>query len=188
MDSDMKISNSMDSGMQITNSMDGDMKISKNMDGDVPITNAETIQILSAAVQDSKPWMERFTRQQYPDAFREYQNHYALPYRNAIHNADSPEHLAKILLDALEQGWKTESFWRRSTRIFAEKQMVVVYLAPMLADAGEKTFAHCLRDEWCRRRPKDHWKIAPYETIRDSFRTTIMGIVVEPRHTETEDD
>ena len=141
---------------------------------------------LISAIQDAKPWLSRFTRTAYADAFREYQRRYGAAYREAVRDADGVT-LAETLLDTLSEGWKRETFWKRSTRRFEEKQMIFAYLSPMLLEAGDAEFAECLREAWRRRWPKDAYKTATWRKLRDGFRLTVMGMEIGSRQADDDD-
>ena len=143
---------------------------------------------LLSAVQDCKPWLVRFTRTEYAEAFREYGRTYAAAYRGAIRAAGGNlSGLAGELLDALADGWKREKFWRRSTRRFEEKQMIFRYLSPMLLEIGGAEFAGCLRDTWRARWPKDAYKTVTWKKLQDGFRLAILGVEIGPRQVGDED-
>lgn len=140
-----------------------------------------------AAIQERKPWLERFTRTEYADAFRAYTFRFTPVCRAALAERP-PEELAAELAAALEEGRKRERFWNRSTRAFEEKQMVVAYFGPMLLDMGRGDFVEAFRAEWARRWPKDTWKAVPFDKLRRSFRRTFMGFEVPDRHDDGDDD
>lgn len=143
---------------------------------------------LMSAIQDTKPWLVRFTRTEYAEAFREYQRRYGTAYRDAIRDADGDlSALAEAILDELSEGWKREIFWKRSTRRFEEKQMIFRYLSPMLLDAGDAEFAECLREAWRRRWPKDAYKTVTWRKLQNGFRLTVMGLEIGSRHGDDED-
>lgn len=143
---------------------------------------------LLSAVQDCKPWLVRFTRAEYAEAFREYERTYAAAYRGAIRAAGGDlSGLAGELLDALADGWAREKFWKRSTRRFEEKQVIFCYLTPMLLEMGDAEFAACLRDTWRARWPKDAYKAVTWRKLQDGFRLTVMGVEIGTREAEDED-
>lgn len=143
---------------------------------------------LLSAVRDCKPWLVRFTRTEYAEAFREYERTYATVYRGAIREAGGNlSGLASELLDALADGWRREKFWKRSTRRFEEKQMIFRYLSPMLLEIGDAEFAACLREAWRARWPKDAYKTVTWRKLQDGFRLTVLGVEIATRRAEDED-
>ena len=131
---------------------------------------------LLAAVQNGKPWLDRFTRPAYPKAFAEYAARFGPLYRAAIQEAgERPEELAAELVDALARERTGERFWNRSVRAMDEKRMAVCYLSPMLMEQGDGAFAEALREAWSARWPRDAYQTASYDKLRGSFRTTILG-------------
>jgi hypothetical protein len=135
---------------------------------------------LLSAIRERKPWLERFTRTEYEKAFQEYRERYGGLFREALQGADA-DSLATDTLDELEKGWKAEKFWKRSARRFEEKQMIFMYLSPMLLEIGEEAFAAALRDEWRRRSPKDAYEVVAWRKLKKGFRLTVMGIEVGRR-------
>ena len=134
---------------------------------------------LLSAIRERKPWLERFTRTEYETAFAEYQTRYGVLWKGAVRNAgDDASALADELLDEIATGWASERFWKRSARRFEEKQMVFLYLSPMLLELGEEAFATSLRDAWRQRWPKDAYEVVTWRKLKKGFRLTIMGIAV----------
>lgn len=91
---------------------------------------------LLASIQEREPWLRDFGRQTYRDAFRSYTERFGPLFMEAVRNQD-PADLAKALLDGLDAGWRAQRFWRRGVVRAEEKQMVVVYLSPMLLGLEE---------------------------------------------------
>ena len=140
-----------------------------------------------SAIQDRKEWLARFTRTEYEQAFHEYCNQCGEVFRGVIREADKdPAALIESMLDSVSEGWKREAFWRRTTRRFEEKQMVFLYLTPMLLEMGEEAFAQSLREAWRKRWPKDGYEVVTWKQIKRGFRLTIMGFEVGNRQ-EDED-
>ena len=134
---------------------------------------------LLSAIRERKPWLERFTRTEYEQAFAEYQTRYGVLWKGAARNAgDDASALAEELLDEIATGWASERFWKRSARRFEEKQMIFLYLSPMLLELGEESFATSLRDAWRKRWPKDAYEVVTWRKLKKGFRLTIMGIAV----------
>ncbi|MBR3569564.1 MAG: hypothetical protein IKN96_02015 [Oscillibacter sp.] len=132
---------------------------------------------LLSAIRERRPWLERFTRTEYEQAFQEYRKQYEELFREALRNADA-DSLAAETLGELEKGWKAEKFWKRPARRFEEKQMIFMYLSPMLLEMGEEAFAAALRDAWRRRSPKDAYEVVTWRKLKKGFRLTVMGIEV----------
>lgn len=133
---------------------------------------------LLASIQEREPWLRDFGRQTYRDAFG--------PIRSGLDRCSwrrcairIPADLAKALLDGLDAGWRAQRFWRRGVVRAEEKQMVVVYLSPMLLgleEAGCQSLAQALMEQWAARWPGDGYRMAPYDQIQAGFRNAIMGI------------
>ena len=133
---------------------------------------------LLASIQEREPWLRDFGRQTYRDAFRSYTERFGPLFMEAVRNQD-PADLAKALLDGLDAGWRAQRFWRRGVVRAEEKQMVVVYLSPLLLgleEAGCQSLAQALMEQWAARWPGDGYRMAPYDQIQAGFRNAIMGI------------
>ena len=133
---------------------------------------------LLPSIQEREPWLRDFGRQPYRDAFRSYTERFGPLFMEAVRNQD-PADLAKALLDGLDAGWRAQRFWRRDVVRAEEKQMVVVYLSPMLLgleEAGCQSLAQALMEQWAARWPGDGYRMAPYDQIQAGFRNAIMGI------------
>ncbi len=87
------------------------------------------VQILCAAVQEAPAYLSRFTRKEYPLAFREYAERFAPVWTAAVRETAGEETALTVLadnfLEGLEQGWRRQRFWNRSSVRVNEKQMVV---------------------------------------------------------------
>lgn len=133
---------------------------------------------LLASIQEREPWLRAFGRQTYRDAFRSYTERFGPLFMEAVRYQD-PADLAKKLLDGVESGWRAQRFWRRGVVRAEEKQMVVVYLSPMLLgleEPGCQSLAQALMEQWTARWPGDGYTMAPYDQIQAGFRNAIMGI------------
>ncbi len=153
------------------------------------------VEALCAAVREADQWIPRFTRRDYPDAFRAYMEQYGPLYAQAVRDADGDEEklraLSCALVDALAAGWKRQRFWNRGAVRVSEKQMMVNYLSPMLLEMPDPMcgrLAGMLRQEWEDRWPSDAYHITTYEVIRSGFRFAIMGIDLERKHLDPEKD
>ena len=90
----------------------------------------------------------------------------------------------------MEQGWRRQRFWNRSSVRVNEKQMVVGFLTPLLLGLEEPLcpeFAQILRDRWAARWPRDPYQTAAYADINSGFRYAIMGIPMQPPKDERQD-
>ena len=135
---------------------------------------------LLAAIQD-RTWLREFQRGQYVGAFAAYAEEYGPVYAAALAE-EAPAHLAEALMEALEAGWRCSPFWKRSVRQMEEKQMVVVYLSPMLLQRPETApLAETLAKVWAERHPGDGYRMAPWEEINAGFRNTILGFEIPKR-------
>lgn len=133
---------------------------------------------LSAAIQNGRPWLTRFTRREYAKAFREYTATYGEIYRAAILAAEDTNRLAEDVLDELAAARKKLRFWNRGERVFDEKQTVIKYFAPMLLELGCEDFAEIFRAAWNRRWPKDPYEHTTFEQLNKSFVNVIFGIAM----------
>ena len=133
---------------------------------------------LTAAIQNGKPWLDRFTRLEYRKAFRAYMDQYGKDCLALIQNAQDPDALVEEILCELEAGRKKLRFWNRGERIFDEKQTVIKYFAPMLLELGCEDFAQSFHTAWNRRWPKDPFEYVPYEQLSKSFVHVILGIAM----------
>lgn len=146
------------------------------------------------AVRKGGPWLERFNRREYPEAFREYMERFGPAYRTALGEAGEDEAalqaLADRFLDELEAGWRRQRIWNRAAAKANEKQMLVEYLSPMLLEleAPGPRFAAVLRDRWAARWPKNVYYTASYAKIRRGFRNVILGIELGDRQRDPEED
>jgi len=143
------------------------------------------------AIQESRFWLDRFARREYPKAFREYTEQYGAAFAAETAAAESLDTLAETFLDALEDGWKRRRFWNRSAVRVDEKRMIVSYLSPMLMKLEGTLcpqFAQCLQSHWKARWPKDDYGIATYEVLQDGFRNSVLGIDLANKHIDPERD
>ena len=134
---------------------------------------------LLPSIQEREAWLKAFGRQTYRDAFRSYTERFGPLYMEAARNCGDPADLAQKLLDGLERGWRAQRFWRRGVVRAEEKQMVVVYLSPMLLGLEKPAcqgLAQALMEQWAARWPGDGYRMAPYDQIQAGFRNAIMGI------------
>ncbi|MBP3509739.1 hypothetical protein [Oscillibacter sp.] len=138
---------------------------------------------LCAAVWEAPDWLPRFRRQEYPQAFQEYQKRFAPLYAQAVEETEGDltalEGLANDILDELEAGWKRRRFWNRTAVRVEEKQVIVSYLSPMLLELPDPLcgrLAGMLRQGWADRWPKDAYQITTFEVLQKGFRNSILGI------------
>lgn len=150
---------------------------------------------LLAAIQTGRTWLDRFTRRDYPKAFKEYTAQFGPAYLEAVQAAGGDETalqaLADEVLDGLETGWKRQRFWNRSSVTVNEKQMIVDYLTPMLLEQAETDcprFAALLQERWAVRWPKDGYGTATYAQLLGGFRYSILGIDLANKHLDPDND
>lgn len=141
--------------------------------------NEVNVETLLAAIQDGKPWMNRFTGKGYGAAFEEYCARFGPICREAVLQAgeEGLPALAEVLLDGLAEGWRRRRPWDRSLAKVEDRQMLVCYFSPMLLeDPLCVPLAEKLREGWAARWPKDAYQTAPRKTLQKGFRTTFLGI------------
>ena len=114
--------------------------------------NEGNVEPLLAAIQDGKPWMNRFTGKGYGRAFEEYCARFGPLCREVAlrEGEEGLSALAEVLLDGLETGWRR----RRLCAPLAEK----------------------LREGWAARWPKDAYQTATKKELQRGFRNSILGI------------
>ena len=134
---------------------------------------------LLPAIQNAAPWLSRFCKAAYREAFREYREAYGELYGQALRD-EEPEELAEALLNGLEEGWKRQRRWNRTAVRMDEKQMLTVYLTPMLLEEEPEglALAEALQSAWAARWPREAYQIGRFEVFQKGFRTTILGIPV----------
>lgn len=136
-------------------------------------------EILLSAIQDGKPWLARFSGKEYDQAYQDYRARYASLFREAA-LADGEEGiaaLAEVLLDGLAEGWARQKPWNRSLAQLSDKQMIVCFLSPMLAeDPVCAPLEKKLREGWAARWPKEAYQAGSMEKIRKGFRPSFLGI------------
>lgn len=138
-------------------------------------------EILLAAIQDGKPWLERFNGKEYDKAYQEYRAKYAPLFREAAlaDGEEGIEALTEVLLDGLAEGWARRKPWNRSLAMLNDKQMMVCFLGPVLMeDPVCAPLEEKLREGWAARWPKETYRAASLEKIRKGFRPTFLGIAL----------
>lgn len=133
---------------------------------------------LVAAIEDSHPWLDRFTRREYAKAFRGYVQIHGDACLSLIRSAADTMILAEETLDQLEAERKKLRFWNRSGIVFDQKQTLIKFFAPMLLQLGCEEFADALKTAWNNRWPKDPYDHATFEQLNGSFVNVILGITV----------
>ena len=138
---------------------------------------------ITAAIQEGRPYLDRFMRREYEKAFRAYEKAYWGPCLQALDAAreDLPA-LAEQVLDELQEGRRRTRFWNRGAQSFDEKHTVIKYLAPMLLEHGEEAFAQLLKDAWCHRWPKDPYEQTSFGELRKGFVNVILGIQLKDKN------
>lgn len=142
---------------------------------------------LLTAVTQTKPWLNRFTRFEYRKAFAEYTALYGEAYRQAI-AAEDPVVLADAVLDGLEAYWKKLFFLNRAAARIDCRQVVIVYLSPMLCKQGEEAFCEILRQRWAKRWPDTEYRVTSYEKLLNGFRNSVLGIDLAGKHYDEDSD
>lgn len=140
-------------------------------------------------------YLKRFEIREYSKAFREYMETCGDAVEKEICAAEASggteglNALAADVLNELERRWKAQRFWNRAAAKADSKQMILVYLSPMLLEKGGACalFAQLLRDGWAARWPKDAYAIADYQKLRKGFRNVILGVDLD-RLRRTDDD
>lgn len=147
------------------------------------------IEELAEAIQNPRPWLARFRKREYPEAFRDYRELYGPLFDRAAREAEDVTVLAEELAAAWERGWRRHGFFSRSTVQAEEKQVLTVYLSPMLLEREEpaaRTLCRCLREVWAGRRPRDAYQLASFETLQAGFQDSILGIPLKDRQGKSE--
>lgn len=145
---------------------------------------------LLAAIQDGKPWLDRFNGKEYDKAYQDYCERYAPLYREAALSAgeEGLPALAEVLLDSFAEGWARQKPWNRSLARINDKQLIVCYLSPMLLeDPVCAPLAEELQKGWAARWPKEAYQTAPLSKIRKGFRPTFLGIPLPGARAEDDD-
>lgn len=150
---------------------------------------------LLLALQDGESWLALFERRTYKKAFLKYCEQFSGFFKELLQTCAEEESLrvaAEWMLTEMEKDWKRQRFWNRSTARLNHKQMLIIYLSPMLLAMEEPMaarFAELLRDGWAARWPKDAYDIAPFERLGKGFRNVILGVDLDAfRRDEEEDD
>lgn len=149
---------------------------------------------LLLAIQDSETWLELFDRRTYKKAFQKYREQFSAAFGEMFRICSTEEMLrsaADWMLTELEKGWKRQRFWNRSAARLDQKQMMIVYLSPMLLameDPVGAHFAELLRDTWAARWPKDAYEITSFEKLGKGFHNAIFGIELNAFNRGEEED
>ena len=95
---------------------------------------------------------------------------------------EDPAALAASLLDGLEGSWQGLSPRRRKEARGGTRQMLALYLSPLLLDLGDqpagRRLAETIREAWLTRFPKEPYTVTDHTALEAGFRDTIMGIEV----------
>lgn len=136
---------------------------------------------LLSAVRDAQAWLPRFNRRDYVPAFAEYRARFGPALLSLIREED-PAALAASLLDGLGESWQALSTRRRKEARGGARQMLALYLSPLLLDLEDqpagRRLAETIREAWLSRFPKEPYTVTDHAALRAGFRDTIMGIEV----------
>ena len=133
------------------------------------------------AVANGNKWNDPAVRSHYREVLDTYRQEHLDGCVKEIREADNPHGLASDMLNQLQERWKKISFPSRSGKKEDDKLKIVMYLLPMLVDAGDPActaFVSAFQDEWNSRFPKWILRAASGETIAGGFRRTILGIPI----------
>ncbi len=148
-------------------------------------------QALLEAIVQTHPWVVRFTRYEYREAFQEYSRCYAPRYAEAAAHSEDISALAGEIIDALVQQRVGLRFWNRGAAAAEQKTVAVCYLTPMLLQSEEprcRELAFALCEKWREKWPKNGYETADFATLADGFRRSIMGIDLANKHLNKERD
>lgn len=136
---------------------------------------------LLSAVRDAQAWLPRFNRRDYVPAFAEYRARFG-PELLPLVREEDPAALAASLLDGLEGSWQALPRRRRKEARGGARQMLALYLSPLLLDLEDqpagRRLAETIREAWLARFPKEPYTVTDHAALRAGFRDTIMGIEV----------
>lgn len=136
---------------------------------------------LLSAVRDAQAWLPRFNRRDYVPAFAEYRARFGPDLLSLVREED-PAALAASLLDGLEDSWQKLSPRRRKEARGGTRQMLALYLSPLLMDLEDqpagRRLAETIREAWLTRFPKEPYTVTDHAALEAGFRDTIMGIEV----------
>lgn len=137
---------------------------------------------LLSAVRDAQAWLPRFNRRDYVPAFAEYRARFGADLLSLLAREEDPAALAASLLDGLEESWQGLSPRRRREARAGTRQMLALYLSPLLLDLEDqpagRRLAESIRGAWLARFPKEPYTVTDHAALRAGFRDAIMGIEV----------
>ena len=137
------------------------------------------------ALKKNRPWVNRFTRFDYREAFQDYRDVYEKTCRLQLSEMQDYVFGASAFMDELEQHWKKQFFFNRTAERVDCRMTAVSYFIPMLLLCDEeraRVFAEALKQERESRYPKEKLGISDYETILNGFRFSILGVDIERKH------
>lgn len=144
---------------------------------------------LANAIIKGKSWIQRFTRYEYRDAFKEYKEQHFSDCYTEISGSDDLKELALCLTEELDASVARMFFLNRAGARVDIKMMIVSFFVPMLLENKEcLSFCEIFRDTWNERKPEDKFEISDYEKILNGFRHSILGIDLERKHFSREKD
>jgi len=121
-------------------------------------------------------FLEKFTRSQYKDAFRQYCSETARFFSDLDSGAYSAEAAASGLIEHVEA--LLPKRFRRKIIFFDLKRLIFLYTVPAAIDHGSEqsiAFVDALQKTWNEKHPGDLLNAAKFEEINGSFNNTIMG-------------
>lgn len=140
------------------------------------------IEELLPAIRDSKVWLQQFSRRDYSSAFEVYCARFASAYMAAAQKAEDEgtmEGLAESLLRAAETAWMAAPVWKQNGIRYGTKNMLLVYLSPMLLHMNTSACTHLaevLCQQWTARQRKDPYEIVTYEELRNGFKSVLPSL------------
>lgn len=121
-------------------------------------------------------FLEKFTRSQYKNAFRQYCSETARFFYDLDCGAFSSEAAASGLVEHVEA--LLPKRFRRKIIFFDLKRLIFLYTVPAAIDHGSEqsiAFIDALQKTWNIKYPGDPLNAAKFEEINGSFNNTIMG-------------
>lgn len=121
-------------------------------------------------------FLEKFTRSQYKDAFRQYCSETARFFSDLDNGTYSAEAAAFGLIEHVEALLPRR--FRRKIIFFDLKRLIFLYTVPAAIDHGSEQsigFVDAMQKTWNIKYPEDLLNAAKFDEINGSFNNTIMG-------------